>query len=162
MALSVVEQIALKVKERLQTVSSANGYETTVAGTVVRPTKVWEGSPLDYQVVMAQGQMVRNEDLSYPANPPVVAYDLPFTVVGELRPSQDNTAPIESLCNEFAADVHKAICTPVASWHNWDGLAINTTIESWENTNSEEAAAFKLEFTVTFRTAENDPFTARA
>lgn len=162
MALSVVEQIALKVKQRLQNVSSSNGYETTIAGNVVRPTRLWEGSPLNYQVIIAQGPMVRNEDLSYPANPPVVAYDLPFTIVGELRPSETDNTPIETLCNEFSADVHKAICTPVADWHNWDGLAINTVIETVENTNSEEAAAFKLEMTVTFRVAENNPFEARA
>jgi len=162
MALPVSEQIALKVQQRLQNITVANGYEVTVTGTVIRPPRIWEGSPKDYQVVIAQGEMTRNDDLSYPANPPVVAYDLPFTIVGELRPSEHDTTPIETLCNTFAADAIKAICSPQASWHNWDGLAIDTTIASVVNTNSEEAAAFKLEMTVTFRTPENDPYTVRA
>lgn len=162
MAVPIAEQIARKVKLRLQNITVANGYEVTVFGDVVRPPRIWEGSPTNYQIVMAQGPQARNDELSYPANPPVTAYDLPFTIVGELRPSEEDTTPIETLCNTFASDAIKALCTPTASWHNWDGLAIDSTITSVENTNGEEAAAFKLEMTVTFRTPENDPYTARA
>lgn len=161
MAFPISEQIAIKVRTRLQAISVGAGYETTVNGTVIRPPRVWEGSPNDYQITMAQGTIERNEELSYPSSPAVAAWDLPFTVIGELRPSEESTNPIEELCNVFAADAIRAICSPALGWWNWDGLAINSEVTSIENFNSEEAAGFKLEFSVTFRTSENNPYELR-
>ena len=161
MAFPIGEQIAIKVRSRLQLISVGSGFETTVAGTVVRPPRIWTGAAADYQITMAQGTIERNEELSYPSNPPVTAWNMPFTIVGELRPSEEATTPIEELCNVFGADAIRAICTPSSSWYNWDGLAINTVIGSIENFNSEEAAGFKLEFVVTFRTSENNPYELR-
>lgn len=161
MAIAVSEQIALKVSERLQLIAEADGYETTVAGSVIRAAKIWDGYLRDYQITVTQTSLTYNEALSHPGNPPAAAWDLLFTVFGEVRPSEDDTVSFDALCNEFASDIVKAITVPAASWHNWDGLAINTVINTVTNVNAEEIGGARVEFTVTFRTDENNPYTVR-
>jgi hypothetical protein len=77
-------------------------------------------------------------------------------------PSESSTSKIDTLRNQFAADCIKAICTPQASWHNWDTLAILTEISTVEDVTTEESSGFKLTMTVTFRTDENSPYTVRS
>jgi hypothetical protein len=161
MATPVSEQIVLKIKQRLQLIDEDSGYETTVAGTVVRPPRIWSGNPEDYQVVVTQGAMQINDELSHPGNPPATAWNMPIVIFGELRPSEDNTTAIDTLINEFASDAVKAICTPASSWYNWDSLAINTIIDNVEPIVGEEACGFKLEMTVIYRVTENDPYQVR-
>lgn len=160
MATPILEQVALKLYTRLGLITTANGYETTASG-IVRPTKLFSGRLKDYQIIISQGTVELNDDLSRPGNPPAVAWDIPFSIFGELRPSDTSTKAIESLCNEFGADIIKAICTPAASWHNWDGLAIDSQFTSVDIANSEEFVGVKVELTVTIRTAESNPYTLR-
>lgn len=161
MATPVNEQIVLKIKQRLQLIDEDSGYETTVAGTVVRPPRIWTGNLEDYQVIVTQGTLAINDELSHPGNPPATAWNLPIVIFGELRPSEDNTTAIDTLINEFAADAVKAICTPASSWHNWDSLAIDTRIDNVEPIVAEDACGFKMELTVIYRVTENDPYTVR-
>lgn len=161
MAVAINEQIVEKIKARLLLISEASGYETTVEGDVIRPPRIWDGHLQDYQIIVLQGQLTRNEALSYAGNPPATAWNMPLTVFGECRPSDSSTIPIDTLLNEFAADAIRAICTPVHSWHNWDGLAINTEIESVENFNAEDGAGFKLVFNVIYRVSETNPYELR-
>lgn len=161
MATAVNEQIVLKIKQRLQLIDEDSGYETTVAGTVVRPPRIWSGNPQDYQIIVTQGQSERNEDLSIVGNPPATAWNMPVSVFGELRPSEDSVTAIDSLINEFAADAIKAICTPVISWYNFDGLAIDANIDAIEPIINEELAGFRLDLTIKYRVNEHDPYTLR-
>jgi hypothetical protein len=161
MAVSIAEQIALKVKQRLQLIDEGDGYETTVAGTVVRPTRIWTGSPEDYQIIVVQEPLEKNPELSYPGNPPATAWNLPFIVTGMVRPSEENTQPVESLCNEFGSDMVKAL-TDATDWHTWNGLAIDTDFGTVENFVGDQITGVRVKFTVTFRTSENDPYTQRA
>jgi hypothetical protein len=161
MALAVAEQIAHKLAQRLQTIDEDDGFETTVNGTVVRPAKIWTGNLKDYQIIIAQGTALLNAALSRPGNPPASAWDQTFTIFGELRPSEDDSTPFDALCSEFAADIIRAVTTPVASWYNWDGLAINSTITGIERINGEEVSGVAVELMVTFRTDENNPYQER-
>ena len=161
MAIAVNEQIVLKIKQRLQLIDEDSGYETTVAGTVVRPPRIWSGNLQDYQIIVTQGTLNVNDDLSHPGNPPATAWNMPIVIFGELRPSEDSVTAIDSLINEFAADAIKAICTPASSWYNWDALAIDTRMENVEPIVSEDACGFKIELTVIYRVTENDPYTVR-
>lgn len=162
MATPISEQIALKVKQRLQLIDEGSGYETSVEGTVVRAPRIWEGNLKDYQIIVSQGPLSYNEELSHPGNPPAAAWDLPFVIVGELRPSEDDTTALDTLANEFSSDIFRSICTPQASWHNWDGLAINTQFGSVEIINADEMAAVRVEITVTYRVDEINPYTVRS
>ena len=163
MATAISEQIAVKVKTRLGLINTDSGYETTTTG-VIRATRQGDFQPKDYQIIVTQGTITRNEELSHPGNPPATAYDMPFQIAGVLRPSDDNATAADTLKNQFWGDCVKALTTGTA-WYNWDGLAINTAPPTdVEDYQAEDGAAvgFRFILTVTFRTDENDPFTARA
>lgn len=169
MALPVAERIAVKVRERLLLIDERNDYETTVSdigggGGVIRPTRVGGIQPLDWQLVVTQGDATRNDQLSMPGNPPATAWNLPFIIAGHLRPSEMSETPIDTLRNQFWADVVRAICVPTASWYTWDSLAIDSMVSGVREVVSEEntTCGFHLTLSVTYRTDENDPYTVRA
>ena len=160
MAIPISEQIAQKLATRLALITVAGGFELTVS-EVARPIRYDGFRPQNNQLIVTQGPLTRNDELSAPGNPPRTAYDLEFTIAGLLMPTESSTSKIDALRNTFAADVIKCICTPSASWHNWDTLAIDSTISLVENIATEETSGFKLTLTIVFRVSENDPYTAR-
>jgi hypothetical protein len=161
MAISIQEQILLKIKQRLQLIDEDDGYETTVNGTVIRPARFWTESPLDYQIIVVSSSLTENALLSCPGNPPAVAWDMPVTVTGLVRPSEDDTTPIDTLQNEFQTDIIKAL-TDAVSWHNWDTLGIDTKITSVEKFVTDEVSGVRVNLTVTFRVSEDNPFESRS
>lgn len=160
MATPISEQIAAKIATRLAGITVANGYELTVS-EVARPLRFDGFRPQNNQLIVTQGNLTRNDELSAPGNPPATAYDLEFTVAGLLMPTESSTSKIDTLRNTFASDTIKAICTPAASWHNWDTLAIDTKVGDVTDITTEESSGFKLSLTVTFRTTENNPYQSR-
>jgi len=161
MALPISEQIAVKVRTRLGLISTDNGYEVDVAG-VYRPNKVAQFHPENYQVIVTQGDVSMNEELSHPGNPPATAWDLPFEIAGILRISDTNTTSLATHKNVFWADVVKAL-TDATAWYNWDQLAINSIISDvadYQDTDGN--SGFKLTLKVTFRTDETNPYNVRA
>ena len=161
MATAISEQIAQKLHTRLQSITVANGYENTVS-EVVRGTRFGGFRPQHLQLIMNQGTLTRNDELSHPGNPPATAYEMPFEIVGLLMPSESSTDKIDLLRNQFAADTIKAISTPQSSWHNFDSLAILSVISDIQDITQEESSGFRLTLTVTFRITENDPYQVRA
>jgi len=159
-ATPISEQIAGKVRTRLAGITIAGGYELTVS-EVVRPLRFDGWRPKNNQLIVTQGTLGRNDAMSCPGNPPATAYDLEFQIAGLLMPTESSVGRIDALRNTFAADTIKCLCTPAASWHNWDGLAIDSTISQVEDVTTEEASGFKLTLTVVFRVSENDPYTSR-
>ena len=160
MATAISEQIVDKVRTRLTGITVAGGYEVTVS-EVVRPTRFGGFRPQNLQLIVTQGTLAKNQELSVPGNPPATAYDMEVVIAGLLMPTESTTSKIDALRNQFAADVIKAICTPQASWHNWDTLAIDTQIGDVEEDTTEETSGFKLSMIVTFRTTENNPYQSR-
>lgn len=161
MAVPIAEQIAAKVRLRLLNIDEDSGYETT-AENVIRPARINRNTPRDYQIIVTQGVVERNEELSCPGNPPATCWNLPVFVSGQLRQSDRSTEAIDNLRNEFYSDCIKAICQPQASWHQWDGLAIDTRIGSIEDVINEDSAGFKLDMIIMFRTDEGNPYNFRA
>ena len=160
MATPISEQIAAKIATRLAGITVANGYELTVS-EVARPLRFDGFRPQNNQLIVTQGNLTRNDELSAPGNPPATAYDLEFMIAGLLMPTESSTSKIDTLRNTFASDTIKAICTPAASWHNWDTLAIDTKVGDVTDITTEESSGFKLSLTVTFRTTENNPYQSR-
>lgn len=160
MPTAVSEQIMQKVATRLATITVVGGYEVTVS-EVVRPTRYGGFRPQHLQLVVTQGGLTKNEVLSAPGNPPKTAWDMEIVIAGLLMPLETATDKIDALRMQFSSDVIKAICTPTASWHNWDTLAIDTQIGSVDDVTTEEASGFKTSITVTFRTDENNPYQSR-
>lgn len=162
MATSIAEQIAVVVATRLGLIKTSNGYENTTSG-VKRPSRIHDDSPKDYQIVLTQGDIEPDPELSHPGNPPATAWKLPFTIAGIIRQSDTDLTASDTLKNQFWGDIVKAL-TDATAWHNWGGLAINSTIGPVEDAQQGDGSAngFQLTLNVVFRTDENDPFTARA
>jgi len=161
MATAIAEQIAATVKTRLALISTGAGYETTTSG-VVRPVRLNNARPLDYQIFVTQGDITRVPELDCPGNPPATARVIPFSIAGILRPSDTDTTAIDTIKNQFWADVVRSLCNAVA-WWNWGGLAVNSDIGDVEDyaTDDGSSAGFKVALNVTYRTDETNPYNVR-
>lgn len=148
----VVEQIIDAVRERMDAFTKA--YRSTRTAT-------WQ--PLDLTVHVHQGAITPNPDVSCPGNPPAQGYDVEAIVAGIVKPSDNDDTPVDTYKNRLAADIIKA-ATDASLWHQWGGLALNTTIGNAEPYTEETGgvAGVLVRFTITYRTNENDPYTVRA
>lgn len=153
MAEPVVEQIMEVVKTRMAAAFD-NAYRSTRIAT-------WQ--PKDLVVHVHQGTLTPNSELSCPGNPPAQAYDLEAIVAGITKPSDTELTAIDTFRNRMGADIIVA-ATDAELWHQWGGLAINTTIGTVEDYTEETGgfAGVMVRFLITFRTNENDPYTVRA
>lgn len=153
MADPVVEQIMAVVKTRMAAAFD-NAYRSTRTAT-------WQ--PKDLVVHVHQGSLTPNPEVSCPGNPPAQGYDLEAIVAGITKPSDTELTAIDTFKNRMGADIIVA-ATNATAWHQWGGLAINTTIGPVEEYTEETGgfAGVMVRFTITFRTNENDPYTVRA
>lgn len=158
----VIERIADKLVTRLAECTVANGYAVTVS-EAIRAKRNASDSPLDYQVVVGQGEIERQEDMDRAATIPQIAYSATFNITGVLMPSDTNNTDYDQLANIFAADLQRSICTPGDSWHNWDGLAFNSTLGNWSTRLESDGSPSGVDIAVTvfYRVDESDPRTAR-
>ena len=149
----ISEQIMATVRSRMAAVFT-NAYRSRRIGT-------WQ--PKDLVVHVHQGTITPNAEMSCPGNPPAQAYDLEVIVAGIVKPSDDSTTAIDTFKNRMSADIVKA-ATDASLWHQWGALAVNTTIGPVEEYTEETGglAGVVVRFFVTFRTAENDPYSVRA
>jgi hypothetical protein len=148
----VVEQIMSNVKTRM-----------AAAFTAYRSTRVASWQPKDLVVHVHQGALTPNVELSCPGNPPATAYDLEAIVAGIVKPSDAETIAVDTFRNRMGADIVKA-ATDAELWHQWGGLALNTTHGPIEDYMDETGgfAGVMVKFTITFRVDEDDPYQVRA
>ena len=153
MAEPIVEQIMANVRTRMEAAFD-EAYRSTRQAT-------WQ--PKDWVLHVHQGALTANDGVSCPGNPPAQGYELEAIVAGIVKPSDKETTPIDTFRNRMAADIVKA-ATDATLWHQWGGLAINTTIGNAEPYMDENGgvSGVLVRFTITFRTDENDPYTVRA
>lgn len=148
----IAEQIMATVRSRMAAFTTA-----------VRSRSIATWQPKDLTVHVYQGSITPNDALSCPGNPPAQAYDLEAVVAGLTKPSDATNIAIDTFRNRMAADIVKN-ATNAALWHQWGGLAVNTTIGPAEPYIEETGGmhGVAVTFTITFRTDENDPYTVRA
>jgi hypothetical protein len=161
MATPIIEQIALKIKARLEAITTANGYEITIA-SVIRPLRIDETMATNNQIYLTQETPTRNAELSCPGNPAKHAWDQPFRIAIGLRPSETATTPLDTLRNTAQADIQKALAQPTSGdWSQWDGLAIRSELgtSEWYLDDDGSTAGIQMVLTVTYRIPENDPYT---
>jgi hypothetical protein len=130
---------------------------------VYRSTRIGTWQPKDLVLHVHQGTLTPNAELSCPGNPPAQAYDLEAIVAGIVKPSDASTVAVDTFKNRLGADIIKA-ATDAALWHQWEGLAINTTIGIVEEYTEETGglSGVMVRFRITFRVDEDDPYTVRA
>lgn len=160
----VPELIALEIVARLGEITTDNDYAFDVS-EVVRPTRRgenWQRKHLGIGVL--QGTAERAEDLDYPGNPPALAYTLTFSLLCVCKDADASTDAHATNENEMAAAVVTAITDDGSDWHTMNGKAINSQFGSMEPFSSPEGEmnGVSLPLIVTYRVAENDPFTVRA
>lgn len=163
MPLAVAEEIALVLKSRLEEmIGDSLTYPTDVV-EVIRPTRFGDFTPLDRQVVLVQGQPEIVPELSYPGNPPAVAYRQTYQIRCHIMGSERNPEVIDSVINQFHADVVKAIYADGNVWHTMDGNAVDAEWRSPEYVTADGGLdGVNVPLVVTYRTDEGDPTVVRA
>jgi hypothetical protein len=163
MTLPVVEQIAEVLVERLEQITTANGYEFDVY-EVVRPTRTNNDfSPRNLSILVDQASLTRNDDLSYPGNPPAVAWDVIFNIHCFVRESDKTEIAKATGENEFHSAVIKSIVTS-NMWYTMDSLAVIADIGNVEKFSSStgDHAGVMVPLSVTYRVSEDDPTEVRS
>jgi hypothetical protein len=153
----IIERIARLFKTRLDLVVAGGTYRNTF--TVVRPlpsvTVDWSHG----KVLIEQSPAARLTQV-LEGNPPLNEYEQDFVITICIAPSEASTSPIDAECNFAAADAKLAIASS-ATWAQWNSLAEWTEHTGTDIANDGELKLVKLTYTVTYRTADNDPYTAR-
>jgi len=151
MAEPIAELIARVVESRMDVYTSA--FRSTAHAT-------WQ--PKDLVVHVFQGDLIKNEELSYPGNPPAQAWDMPVTIAGIVKPSDSETTPVDTFKNRLGSEIIKAITTGVG-WYTFGGNAFNTTIGTIQDYTADDGSSsgVKVELLIQFRTSEFDPTSQR-
>ena len=162
MSLTIIEQIAQVLVTRLEAMLVENSFNTLASG-IVRPARFADITPINKQVVIAQGQDDVVEELSHPGNPPAIARRQIFNVRCYLLPSERSTEAIDAQINVFAADVNKAICTPSGTWQTFGGLAVDAMVGGYDFFQADGGIeGVTVPVSVTYRTDEGNPYNVRA
>jgi len=159
----VSERIALVLFDRLQELAAQLDPTNTVVSEVVRPTRYATYTPQHNQIVIVQESPEIDAQLSHAGNPPSVAWRQRFKVHCHVMPSELDPTTLDSLINNFVADVVVAICQPASSWHTFGNLAINAMIEGPQIIEaSGGVAGMTVPVLVVYRTSELSPYEMRA
>lgn len=164
----IVEKIAVAIETRLLTITTANGYQVSVAG-VLRPTQLGIDAvtPRHLLIVMAQLD-ARIDDLkahplaATPDGPPMVNWIQPWSIACFIQTSENATDAADTLLNRLRSSVEKALLVDPG----WG--ATPTTPLAYE-TSLVGVDLFKITaggflgasvvFEVSYSTLETDPYT---
>lgn len=148
----VIERISDAIRSRLELFDFVD--------TVIRPKRI-ETEPVgDRKLTLTQGESTMNGELSCPGNPPAVAYDQIFIIAGEVRPSETDETPIDTIRNRFDGEIRKAIANS-SDWYSFDGLAINSQLGAPTVLRDAENISVSVELLVQYRVSETDPYQVR-
>jgi len=167
MATTVIENIAAEIMRRLALITITNGYTFDVC-EVVRPDRVGvEVNPVDALVVVKQGESTKNDELSYPGNPPAIAYDTLFEIDCFVRLSDHAGEDYQAIQSDRGAQIITAItneATDPGQWYQFEGNAIITELGNISNFETSEGNhnGITVAMTVTHRQDENNPYNVRA
>jgi hypothetical protein len=148
----VSERIMALVRERVATAFEA-----------YRSTRIATWQPKDQVTHVFQGNVIANDAISYPGNPPAKGWTLEAAIAGIAKPSDRDITPIDTFKNRLAADIIGAITEPEL-WHQWNGLAINTVFDMVEDFTGTDggASGVIVRMNVHYRTDENNLYNVRA
>ena len=153
---TVAESIATVLVTRLEAITEANGYEFDVS-QVVRVDRHGVQPSYKHLSIVIDQTKTRNEELSYPGNPPAIAWDMTFSLHLICRDSGD---PQAKAINDEAmqAAAVKAVTLSQSDWYTLGGYAVNAEFaspEPYAQTDGEITGS-TLPLVVTYRTSEYD------
>lgn len=162
---SIPERIALELIDRLENITTVNGYIFNVA-SVDRMTKDsldgW--TPRNLAIAVVQDDELPNDEHTHAGNPAAMAYDVTFNLHGFVRPSDHATETFSSTENAMVAAIKKAVVNNDTSWQTFGGISI---LADWVTTSPFQSPegdhrGVTVSLVVTYRISETDPFTPRA
>jgi hypothetical protein len=157
----VITKISDEIFTRLETLISEPNDSVTFAG-VIRPTKLATHVPQHMLIVLSRGDVSRQTDLDCPGNPPAICYQQTFVIRVHIAPSERDSTPVEFYEDIAEASIIRAIRND-GSWHTFDGNAINAQFDAVQTVTADGGYdGIMIPLNVTYRIAENDPYTARA
>ncbi len=160
--LTVLEEIAVALFDRLEAMVDSDDYQTEVSGVLRLPRNGGEYTPEHLQIIIRQGDDEIDDELSYPGNPPAIAHRQTFNLRCHVMTSKRDTDPVESIINTFQADVIKCL-TAGNNWYQFDGNATDAKIGSPEPINEDGGPdGFNLPISILYRVDENNPYNARS
>ncbi|NNE62355.1 MAG: hypothetical protein HKN35_15795 [Woeseia sp.] len=163
MAKPIREKILDEILARCANISTKNAFEFTV-NTVKeagRDKDTHAPQPLD--IIVDELEVNENEDLSYPGNPPRVAFDVEYAINGYAR--QLDSSDTESNVSDGVTPTQmgSAIMQTITTGGGWYTFGGNAVIASLSGSAPLQAPGHEgVTFTllVTYRHGENDPYTA--
>lgn len=157
----VVEQIAVALFDRLKQLEA--GYkDTSLVSEVVRPLRFGGYTPKHMQIVLTQDEPTQLPELSYPGNPPAVAWQQRFHIRCHLMPSELDPIPLDEYVNIFASDVIEVVTGVGSGWHTFGGLAIDSSFDSLEMIEADGGVdGCNLPLRVIYRVSERSPYQGR-
>ena len=148
----VVERIMQAVRSRVAAVRTAH-----------RSTNIATWQVKDNVLHVHQGDIVENPEMDCPGNPPAKGWTVIAAIAAILKPSDTDTTPIDTYKNRAWAAIVQAV-TDADLWHQWDGLAVNSTIGPIEDYTADDGSGSGVfvRISIHFRTDENSPYNVRA
>ena len=152
------ERIATAIVTRLDADAAfANVYR------VNRDATDWQ--PANDTVVVKQGSCTRLPESDTPGNPPAIAYELTFALVGFVRQADRTTSADDIEINTIAANIKKAVVAGLTNtWHTFGGICFDAgfgATEPFVTDNGAHTGAV-VEVICRYRVSETDPFAVRA
>jgi len=157
----VVSRISDEIFARLQELvaGTTGAYEFI---NVIRPTKLATYTPQHGLIVLTRGEVVRVPELDCPGNPPSIAWQQTFLIRVHIAPSERDETPVEVYEDVAEAEIHKAIRNNVATWHTFDGNAINAGFGPQMTATADGGYdGIAIPLIVTYRVTEGDPYEVR-
>lgn len=154
MATPVIETIAVAIQTALEEITTANDYNYDVTD-VVRPTRAGI-TPKHGTCILEQGTKRRSDDTAHMMDEWIV----PFYATLYTRPSDTATTALDTLGNQWGADIEKAVKANGAQF-------ATGVMDSWISESafieSDDGAmdGVQAEFLVVIEHQINDPYTAR-
>lgn len=155
----IVEQIARKILSRLEAVTTGNGYNQTFSAE--RPLRKGVQNLLGFRAFVTQAAEARMVAIEQ-GNPGTVTWQQDYYVTILIAPPDDDTTPVDTVSNLAAADAETAITDSGSDeWSQFGGLALYAEQTGRDIVNDGNESNVRLTYSVTYRTPENDPYTAR-
>lgn len=161
----VNEQIAQRLVERLELLTA--GYSSYFVAPYVKRRLFHDTeTPLNFGIVVTQGNDERVPELDCPGNPPALCFRVPFNIRCRIMPSETDTTPVDEYVNIIAAEVHRVVCDDSYlsfPWYTFEDLAFDAEISSPEYVDNDGSFdGVNQVVTVTYRVTEGNPWEVRA
>lgn len=160
--LTVLENIAVALTERLEAMVDSDDYQTAVSSVKRLQRNGGEYTPEHLQILVRQGDDEIDDELSYPGNPPAICHRQTFNLRCHVMTSERDIDPVDSISNTFQADVIKCL-TAGNNWYQFDGNAIDANIGAIEPINEDGGPdGLNIPIVIVYRVDENNPYNARS